>query len=212
MFNNLAENKQIDDKTKILVYAQSKYLKDGFYKIPMDSLAVEMHISKKTIYKHFPTKEKLVEEVARFTMNALAGKVDEIVSSDLDAVAKIANLFELIGTFITHVSENWLSDIKIHMPVIWEKIDTFRTKKIYSVFSTIIEQGKREKVFLDKPSEIIITIFVASVRAIVSPDFLYYNKFSYKEAMNICLEILFNGILTEKGKKLLNKFINKETK
>lgn len=212
MLSNFAETEQIDDRTKILVYAQSKYLKEGFYKIPMDSLAVEMRMSKKTIYKYFPTKEKLVEEVARFTMNTIAGKVDDIISSDLDAVAKIANLFELIGTFITHVSENWLSDIKIHMPVIWEKIDAFRTKKIYSVFSTIIEQGKREEVFLDKPSEIIITIFVASVRAIVNPEFLYHNKFSYKEAMDICLGILFNGILTEKGKKLFNKFMNKETK
>jgi hypothetical protein len=98
-----------------------------------------------------------------------------------------------------------MRDIRIHLPVIWEKIDSFRTKKMNAAFSQLIEQGKKESLFTDKPSEIILTIFIASLRAIVNPDFLYYNKFSYKEAVQITIEILFNGILTEKGKKLFNK-------
>jgi len=48
-------------------------------------------------------------------------------------------------------------------------------------------------------------MFVASLRAIVNPEFLYHNKFSYKEATQVALEILFNGILTDKGKKLFKK-------
>jgi AcrR family transcriptional regulator len=194
-----------DERTKILIHAQSRYLKEGFYKIPMDELAVDLRMSKKTIYKYFPAKESLVEEVAHFTVNTLSEKADAILLSETDAIKKITTLTEFLGAFITQVSEKWLSDIKIHMPVVWEKIDNFRAKKIYAVFSKIIEQGKEENIFLDKPNEIVITIFVASLRAIVNPEFLYHNKFSYKDAMQIALEILFNGILTDKGKKLLKK-------
>jgi hypothetical protein len=80
---------------------------------------------------------------------------------------------------------------------------------MYGVLSNIIEQGKKEDHFIDKPSELIITIFVSSVRAIVSPGFLYYQKFNYQEAFRHTFEILFNGILTPKGKKKFNKIFNK---
>ncbi len=199
------DTQNIDERTKILIHTQSRYLKEGFYKISMDNLAIDLRKSKKTIYKYFPTKENLVEEVVRFTMNIVSEKIDAIISSDSDVINKITGITETLGFFITQFSEKWLSDIKIHMPAIWEKIDNFRTKKIYTVFSKIIEQGKKEDIFLDKPNEIVITIFVASLRAIVNPEFLYHNKFSYKEAMYIAFEILFNGILTDKGKKLLKK-------
>lgn len=202
-------HKNPDEREKILIHAQLRYLKEGFYKIPMDELAVDLRMSKKTIYKHFPTKEKLVEEVAHFTMGMISEKVDGIVSSNADSIRKISNLIELLGLFITHLSDKWLSDIRIHMPAVWERIDTFRTKKIYLVFSRIIEQGKEEKIFLDLPNEIIITMFVASLRAIVNPEFIYNNKFSHKDAMKIALEILFNGILSPKGKKLFKKTMSK---
>lgn len=208
IFNSDIQNP--DERTKILVYAQSRYLKEGFYKISMDNLAVDLRISKKTIYKYFPAKENLVEGVAYFTMDMLGEKVDNILSSGSDVITKITGFIELLGIFVTQVSEKWLTDIKIHMPSVWERIDNFRAQKIYAVFSKIIEQGKKENIFLDIPNEIIITIMVASLRAIVNPDFLFHNKFSYKEAMKITLEILFNGILTDKGKKLLNKSMNKD--
>jgi AcrR family transcriptional regulator len=177
----------------------------------MDEISVELRMSKKTIYKHFPTKDKLVDEVAHFTINIISEKVDAIINSDVDTLSKITGLIELFGSFITHFSEKWLYDIKVHMPVVWDKIDSFRTKKIYSIFSKIIEQGKKENLFIDFPNEIVITVFVASLRAIVNPDFLFHNRFSYKEAFRLSMELLFNGILTAKGKKLFKKVMSEKS-
>ncbi len=207
-FNSEIQNP--DEKTKILSYAQKRYLSEGFYRIPMDELAVDLRMSKKTIYKHFPTKEKLVEEVAHYTMSMLSEKIDSIISSDDDTVIKITRLTEMFGFFISAVGEKWLMDIKVHMPAVWERIDNFRTKKIFAVFSKIFDQGKSEKIFLDLPNEVVITIFVASIRAVVNPEFIYNNKFSHKEGMQLTLEILFNGILTDKGKKLFKKSMSKK--
>jgi AcrR family transcriptional regulator len=208
LFNINPQN--ADERTKILIHSQSRYLREGFYRIPMDELAVDLRMSKKTIYKHFPTKEKLVEEVAQFTMNMISEKIDGIIASETDTIIKITKLTEVFGFFVSYVGEKWLMDIKVHMPVVWENIDAFRTKKIYAVFSKIFDQGKAEKIFLDLPNEVVITIFVAAIRAIVNPEFIYNNKFSHKEGMKLTLEILFNGILTDKGKKLFKKSMSKE--
>jgi AcrR family transcriptional regulator len=201
----LIKGNSLAEKNKILNYAKSRFLKDGFYKTSMDIIASELHISKKTIYKHFPAKERLVEEMTFIIMSTVSAKVDEILNMNKNALLKISKLTELLGDTIVQFSENWIRDIRNHMPALWEKIDSFRTKKMNAGFSQLIEQGKKEKLFTDKPNEIILTMFIASIRAIVNPDFLYYNKFSYKEAVQITMEILFNGILTEKGKKLFYK-------
>jgi len=197
------------ERNKILDFVQDKFMREGFYKTSMDSIASQLQMSKKTIYKHFATKENLVEKVVERFMQNISSKVDEIIKSKFDALEKTVTLMRLLGSQLIKFSDNWLRDIQIQMPALWEKIDNFRTKKIYGVLSSIIEQGKVEGYFIDKPNELIITIFVSSVRTIVSPGFLYYQKFNYQEAFHHTFEILFNGILTPKGKKEFNKTFSK---
>jgi hypothetical protein len=54
-------------------------------------------------------------------------------------------------------------------------------------------------------------LFVASIRAIVNPDFLFYNKFSYQEAVDHTFDILFNGFLTREGEKNYKRKLKEKT-
>jgi TetR/AcrR family transcriptional regulator, cholesterol catabolism regulator len=194
-----------DDKTKILKYAQTKYLSEGFYKTSMDALASEMQISKKTIYKYFATKNHLVEAVVMETMKNLGAKLDEIISNDQNAILKIISLLDFMGKFFFQISEKWILDIREHLPGLWNKIDKFRSKKMLVFLSKIIEQGKLEGYIEDKPNEIIVTVLIASVRAIINPDFLSENKLDINNVLPATFEILLKGILTEKGTELFYK-------
>ena len=204
MFDN--DSQEIEnDKTKILKYAQAKYLSEGFYKTSMDVLASEMQVSKKTIYKYFATKNHLVEAVVQETMKFMSSQIDEIVSSDQNAVLKILSLLDFMSKSILRLSEKWMVDIKEHMPVLWNKIDKFRSKKMLVILSKIIEQGKNEGYIEDKPNEIIITIFIASIRGIINPTFLSESKLEFHKVLSVTFEILLKGILTEKGAELFYK-------
>jgi hypothetical protein len=75
---------------------------------------------------------------------------------------------------------------------------------MYANLMKIIRQGINEGYFIDKSAEIIVTVFVSTVRAVVNPDFIMNNKFSVSTALETTLEILMNGIMTEKGKKIFN--------
>jgi hypothetical protein len=110
---------------------------------------------------------------------------------------------------LLQVGEKWLDDVRIHTPELWNEIEDFRAKKLYKTLSSIIEQGKKEKLFAEQPVEIIISIFLSSLSGIVNQDFLFHNKFSYQEAVQKTLEILFTGILTPKGLKLFFKSLKK---
>ena len=200
-----------DDREKILKYAQLKYFTEGFYKTSMDVLAGELQISKKTIYKYFATKNHLVEAVVQDTMSYMGSKIDEIVSSDENAVLKILSLLDFLSKSILRASEKWMLDIKEHMPGLWSKIDKFRSKKMVVILSKIIEQGKNEGYIEDKPNEIIITVLIASIRAIINPTFLSENKLTINSVLPVTFEILLKGILTEKGIELFYKSLPVKT-
>jgi AcrR family transcriptional regulator len=203
LINNIKEIE--DDRTKILKYAQAIYLTEGFYKTSMDVLASELQISKKTIYKHFATKNHLVEAVVRDVMEYMSSKIDEIINSDQNAVLKILSLLDFMSKSILRASEKWMVDIKEHLPGLWVKIDKFRSKKLLVILSKIIEQGKGEGYIQDMPNEIIITIFISSIRAIIDPTFLSQYKLSINNVLPVTFEILLKGILTEKGIELFYK-------
>lgn len=197
------------EKTKIIEYALEKFLKEGFYKTSMDTVAAELHISKKTIYKFFSSKEELVEAVVGKFTSGVSSRIESVINAENDSLSKALRLFELMGTVALKLTDTWVKDVQTHMPDLWEKIDDFRTKRAYTVLGNIINQGQSEGMIIDKPAEIIIHLFVNSLRSIVNLDFLFYQKFNYKEAFQHSFEILFNGILTPKGKKHYDKIFNK---
>jgi AcrR family transcriptional regulator len=199
----------INEKQKIFIHFKSRFLREGFYKTSIGSIASELKVSKKTIYKYFPSKEYIVKEIVQSIKNDLSTKINGIVNSDKDSVTKSVQLVNAISSLFLKIGDKWLDDVRVHAPIIWNDIEAFHTEKLYNTLSSIIEQGKEENLFTDKPVEIIILIFLSSLRGIVNQEFLFHNRFSYREAVRITLEILFTGILTSKGLKLFYKSLKK---
>ena len=81
---------------------------------------------------------------------------------------------------------------------------------MYQNVGKVIEQGRKEKLFENYPVNIIITIFVSSLRAIVNPQFLLNMKQTHKEIIHYTFGILLNGILTDKGKKIYKQLKSKQ--
>ncbi len=194
-----------EEKEKIISFATQKFLTGGFYNTTMDEIAAEMHISKKTIYKNFSSKEELVKTIAKRFITENAGKIEEVVNIKCNAVEKLVKIFEVVGKIIMKVNDRMLNDIHYYSPEHWKEIDDMRTKKMTFFLTKIISQGQKEEYFLKLRPELLITVFITSVRAVVNPEFIINNRFSMIEALQGAITILMNGILTDKGKKIFKK-------
>jgi AcrR family transcriptional regulator len=198
---------KINPKSKIIQFAEIKFLKHGFYKSTMDEIAVELRISKKTIYKYFESKDILIEAVLEAVMITYRQKIQEIVQSDLNAAEKLFLLSDVISKRINEVGKKWLDDIRTHKPELWVKLEKFRKENILKNLDLIINQGKKDDLIINQPNSILLAIILNSVQGVINPEFLLNNNFSYKRASKITLSIVFNGILTKKGRKLFRNFI-----
>lgn len=205
MAENITGAELSKDNERILRYAQEKFQREGFYKTSMDELARELQISKKTIYKYYASKEKLVEHIVLDKMTCDAQRIQEFLDRDENVVIKFIKILNLNHERFSCMSEKWFRDLQIHTPQLWLDMDKFKTQTIEQTMKRLIEQGKKEKLIENYPVEIIITCMIASVKAILNADFMMNSKLNVKELFHYTMELLLNGILTEKGKALYEK-------
>ncbi|MBL8007727.1 MAG: TetR/AcrR family transcriptional regulator [Ignavibacteria bacterium] len=200
-----SDTKSKEESIKILRYARHKFHKEGFYKTTMDELSSEMHISKKTIYKYFPSKEKLLEEICNDTSGEIMKNMNVIVDGGGDVVVKFVKMLDMHSNISINISEKWIKDLSVYAPDFKKRIDETRNAEINKVLKKLLDQGKKESLIENYPSPIIIICFISSLMSVMNPEFLVNNKFSIHEAFKITYEMLLNGILTEKGKEKFKK-------
>jgi AcrR family transcriptional regulator len=187
-------------REQIIQNSAHLFFKTGFYKTTMDEIARNLKISKKTIYKHFATKDELLNAIIEDLMHYVSENVNNIISTDAQTVLKLSKLTNFLMSLMLKISDTWMSDIEMHNSKVWERIESFRRDTILYAFNKIIEQGKKEGEIVDKSNVIIMTIILSSVQGILNPDFLINNNISVEEAFKQTIDILISGILTEKGK------------
>lgn len=198
----------MNEKEKILSHTERIFFTEGFHKITMDEIASSLRMSKKTIYKFFPSKDDLVKSTAYSFMNKMKKEVESIVKSKNHSVEKIVTIINIIKNIgLNRMSEKWLNDLRYRMPSLWKDMDSFRSKMINKNISIIFSQGVKEGYIINVHPQIMINIFLNSIQAIVNPDFIMNNNFSITQAIDSTLKILLNGILTEKGKKVYSKLL-----
>jgi len=200
----------MEEQIKIVELSEEKFFREGFHKTTMDDVAAELKMSKKTIYKFFPSKDDLVKAIAKHFMNSVKSKIIPALNTDKNAIEKLEELMKILAKVSVRISPKMLDDMRRHFPSIWNEIDNFRTEMMFGNLTKIIEQGKSEGLFLDYPTPIIMNMLVNSVRSVVNPEFILNNNFSIIEAAITAFKILIGGITTEKGKEVFNQTINQK--
>lgn len=195
----------MNEKDKISNYSQDVFFKSGFYKITMDEIAQGLRISKKTIYKYFPSKNLLLESVVKTFMNSTKKRLLKNIAEQENSIMKIRALTEVFAELSLKLNQKLLYDLQTHMPELWESVEKFRGELINKIWEDIINQGKKEGYIIDKPNDIIITVIYSAIRSIINPTFLLHHNYSMSEAFRITFDLLIQGLLTPEGLKVYNK-------
>ncbi len=191
----------VTEKEKILYFTHAKFITEGFYKTTMDEIAKDLQMSKKTIYKHFASKEDLLNEVCKTRMQMMKEFMNEVVDSDDDTVTKFLKIINKQKALAMNCSNAWFKDLEIHAPMLRKKLDAVRVDNVTNIMIKLLEQGKKENVIEEIPADIIITALNGAMEAVTHAEFIYNSKYSFHDAMRITAEIFLNGFLTPLGKE-----------
>lgn len=203
-YNNI-NSFHMTEENKIIDFATSQFIENGSFKTTMDQLAKGLKISKKTIYKFFPSKSLLMEKVITLFQDNIKIKLFKIVESDKSIIEKMILVGSFFVKFSLKMNKTKILDFLQKEPALWQQIDEFRTHVIEHVWEILILEGKKEGLIINKNDKIILTIILSSLRGVINPHFLTKNKISITQAFEESFAIIINGILTEKGKKEFEK-------
>ena len=79
-----------DPRQRILLAAREHFFAYGYSALTMDGLAAELGMSKKTLYKYFPSKDSLLQEIMSRRTGEIEEGVDRILREEsLDFVEKV---------------------------------------------------------------------------------------------------------------------------
>jgi TetR/AcrR family transcriptional regulator, biofilm operon repressor len=134
-------------KEKIIKKATDMFLKLGFKSVTMDDIACEMGISKKTIYKYFNNKEKLIEEGTEVIHQKIHALMDDVVSKNFNAIEENFEMRKMFKEMFQSFDHSPAYQLKKHYPEIYEKMMANEIKDCNKMFSQNIVKGIQQGLY-----------------------------------------------------------------
>lgn len=103
----------MSEKKKALIETATRLFSQfGFHAVGIDRIIAESRVAKMTMYKHFPSKTRLVVEVLNEQGAALAAGIAAAVAAHTDAVDKLHAIFQWHDAWFR--SETFTGNMLIH--------------------------------------------------------------------------------------------------
>lgn len=198
-----------DVRERILTKTKEKFCVIGYSKTSMDEIAGELGMSKKTLYKFFPTKLNLAEAMVDHIFAEVNQRCDAVLASPLPAIEKLLRIVQMITEqqhrFVTKVM---LESLRHHLPHLWKRIEVFRQERMRKNLQIIFTQGKREgTVRADLNRDMFFHFLIGAINEGINPEVLIHASYSMHEALAGLIDIFMNGALTDTGRKQYHKLM-----
>ena len=196
-------------KADILNKATDLFLNLGFKSVTMDDLAHEMGISKKTIYHHFENKTQLVEEATMGLFWEISNGIDEIIALKKNPIEELYEIKKFVMARLKDEKASPQYQLQKYYPKIF---DTLKKREFEVMQECVLDNIKRgmeigiyrENLYV----EFVARIYFAGAISLGDHD-LFPNRMFTKVALeDYYLEYHLRGIVTPKGRKILNEIIN----
>ena len=190
-------------RQRIVDAARAHFFSHGFRSVTMDDLAVELGISKKTLYAYFPGKFDLLEAVLADKLTGVEATLKEVTRAHPDDFP--ATLRELLaGTQreLDEIKPPFVRDMRQKAPDVFKLVERRRAALIQRYMGKFFDDGQRLGMGRkDVPAKLIIEILLAMVQSIMNPPKMEELGMMPKEGYTGILKIVLEGALTPKGRK-----------
>ena len=196
-------------KDKILEKATELFLNLGFKSVTMDDLANEMGISKKTIYAHYENKTKLVTESTMYLFSVISQGIDQISALKKNPIEELYDIKKFVMLHLKDEKSSPQYQLQKYYPKVYE---TLRAKQFDVMQDCVVDNIQRgidlgiyrENLNVDFVSR----IYFSGVTSIKDNRYFPQSIFPMTSLMDYYLEYHLRGIVTPKGRSILNTIIN----
>ncbi len=203
-------NETNEIKSRILKEAKEKFSRYGFNNVTTDELAKDLGISKRTLYRYFPSKTKLYEELIMGEIDSnrkMAAEVMErmVNEEDYDFLEEADKLFNIMKEAISCFKTNYYRDLRTTLPGLHQKVMDYRKKHVKHIYREVLNAGIKKGIIKDTVNSELMYILQSSfLLYVLDPEVLAELPYTSEEIVSNVNDIFLTGILTEEARKKFN--------
>ena len=200
-----------DIKRKILKGAEGLFMRYGVRSISMDDIARHLTVSKKTLYQHFADKEDMVTMVCENHLKEGQKEFDEIRVSAENAIDELAKLSICLKRNMEEINPSLLFDLQKYHPRAWAIWQEFKKNCIYDSVKANLDQGIAEGYYRPElNTEVLSIVRMATVEIVFDDHTFPQQQFKLADVQMEIFDHFVHGLVTEKGRKLYQKYKEKK--
>jgi len=171
----------------------------------MDDLAVELGMSKKTLYAHFASKSALLKSVIDDKLRAVDADLGRVASrSSADFLSAVQQLLACVRQHSEELQPPFLRDMGREAPELFKVVQTRRRALIQRHLGKLLREGcKSGMIRQDMTTDLMIEILVGATDALMNPQKLSQLELSAKTCLSAIVTIFLQGVMTGKGRRKL---------
>jgi AcrR family transcriptional regulator len=198
---------QLDIKKKILKAAESLFMKYGVRSISMDDISRHLSVSKKTLYQHFADKEDIVSMTCQAHIESIASQFIQITRNSKNAIDELAKISRCLRQNTEDTNPSLLFDLQKYHPKAWSVWLDHKNKFIRESVIRNLRQGIEEGNYRPEINvDIIAAMRLELVQLPFNEDVFPGLRFKMAEVQMQIFDHFVHGIVTEKGRKLYQKY------
>lgn len=199
-------------KEKILDKATEMFLNLGFKSVTMDDIALEIGISKKTIYQHFKTKTALVEAAVFYLFESISSGIEFISEASDNPIEELFQIKKFVSEYLKDEKSSPQFQLKKYYPKTYNRLYHKQIEVISDCLRTNINDGISCKTYRSEIDvEFVTRIYLSGMLGIKDTDLFPLEIFTPGDLNHKFLEYHIRAIATPSGLEILKDFINENT-
>ena len=193
----------------VLNKARELFLTYGLKSISMDDLARQSGVSKKTIYQAVADKQELVAKVVEDLIQCHKELVATTKQSVSNAVEELTQLSCLPFDTLAAININFFYELEKFFPTEWKKLLEYRQAFMLPTIIENLKRGMSEGLYRDDLDvDFTAKIRLQQIETALKPNGFSDRKIEPRRLMNELTLFYLHGIVTTKGKRFINKYLN----
>jgi AcrR family transcriptional regulator len=196
-----------ETRLRILHQARADFFANGYTQLTMDALAVELGMSKKTLYVHFGGKDEIVAALIDHLAAEIRADADALLRNrELNLAEKLRGFVEGMVERMATLSPRTVRDLQRFAPKLYAKIEEVRGVTLPYVFGRFVEEGQvGGLVRTSLPPGFAIEFFLHAMQGLMNPTTLERMRLAPREVIPMAIDLFFGGLLTNAGRKQYEK-------
>lgn len=186
---------------RIVAAARAHFFAHGFRSVTMDDLAVELGMSKKTLYAEFASKAALLRAVLLDKFASVEKDLETIMGrSSGDAMAQLQQLLACMQHHTEEIRPPFVRDIRRAAPDLFKLVEDRRREMIQRYFGRIFDEGRKAGIIRkDISGALIIEILLGAVQAIMNPAKMEQLGLEPKTGYGAIISVILDGVIKKKS-------------